>query len=96
LSSVYLKYFLQSNIGQTQVRVLQTGGNREGLSAAAIKAFSIVKLPLSEQQSIANYLDQKCKEIDELISVKKEKIEKLKAYKKSVIYEYVTGKKQVN
>ena len=50
---------------------------------------------LSEQQSIANYLDQKCKEIDELISVKKDKIEKLKAYKKSVIYEYVTGKKQV-
>lgn len=51
---------------------------------------------LSEQQTIATYLDQKCKEIDELISVKKEKIEKLKAYKKSVIYEYVTGKKQVN
>lgn len=48
-----------------------------------------------EQQSIANYLDQKCKEIDELISIKKEKIEQLKAYKKSVIYEYVTGKKQV-
>lgn len=52
--------------------------------------------PLSEQQSISNYLDQKCKEIDELISIKKEKIEHLKAYKKSVIYEYVTGKKQTN
>lgn len=52
--------------------------------------------PLSEQQSIAQYLDQKCKEIDELISIKKEKIEHLKAYKKSVIYEYVTGKKQVS
>lgn len=50
---------------------------------------------ISEQQNIANYLDKKCKEIDELISVKKDKIEKLKAYKKSVIYEYVTGKKQV-
>ena len=50
---------------------------------------------ISEQQSIAQYLDQKCKEIDELISIKKEKIEHLKAYKKSVIYEYVTGKKQV-
>lgn len=93
--TVYLKYFLQSNIGQTQVKVLQNGGNREGLSAAAIKSFSVLNLSLSEQQSIANYLDQKCKEIDELISVKKEKIEKLKAYRKSVIYEYVTGKKQV-
>ena len=67
-----------------------------GLAVERIKALSIPLPPLSEQQTIANYLDQKCKEIDELISVKKEKIEKLKAYKKSVIYEYVTGKKQVN
>ena len=66
-----------------------------GLAVERIKALSIPLPPLSEQQTIANYLDQKCKEIDELISVKKEKIEKLKAYKKSVIYEYVTGKKQV-
>ena len=51
--------------------------------------------PIKEQSRIATYLDQKCKEIDELIFVKKEKIEKLKAYKKSVIYEYVTGKRQV-
>ena len=57
---------------------------------------SLLVPSLSEQQSIANYLDQKCKDIDELISVKKEKIEQLKAYKKSVIFEYVTGKKQVN
>lgn len=67
-----------------------------GLAVERIKALSIPLPPLSEQQTIANYLDQKCKEIDELISVKKEKIEKLKAYKKSVIFEYVTGKKQVN
>ena len=67
-----------------------------GLAVERIKALSIPLPPLSEQQTIANYLDQKCKEIDELISVKKDKIEKLKAYKKSVIYEYVTGKKQIN
>ncbi len=66
-----------------------------GLAVERIKALSIPLPPLSEQQSIAQYLDQKCKEIDELISIKKEKIEHLKAYKKSVIYEYVTGKKQV-
>lgn len=66
-----------------------------GLAVERIKALSIPLPPASEQQSIANYLDQKCKEIDELISIKKEKIEHLKAYKKSVIYEYVTGKKQV-
>ena len=51
--------------------------------------------PLSEQQAIASYLDSKCSEIDALIAIKQQKIEELKDYKKSVIYEYVTGKKEV-
>ena len=51
--------------------------------------------PLAEQHAIAAYLDEKCAEIDELISVKQQKIEALKEYKKSVIFEYVTGKKEV-
>lgn len=48
--------------------------------------------PLSEQQEIANYLDAKCAEIDELIKVKQEKIETLKQYRQSLIFEAVTGK----
>ena len=48
--------------------------------------------PLSEQQAIASYLDEKCADIDSLIVLKQEKIEKLKDYKKSVVYEAVTGK----
>ena len=51
--------------------------------------------PLSEQQSIATYLDIKCSEIDSLIAIKQQKIETLKDYKKSVIYEAVTGKMTV-
>ena len=51
--------------------------------------------PLFEQQSIASYLDTKCAEIDALIALKQAKIDELKEYKKSVIYEYVTGKKEV-
>lgn len=52
--------------------------------------------PLPEQKQIADYLDNKCTEIDRLIAIKQQKIEELKDYKKSVIYEYVTGKKEVN
>ena len=48
--------------------------------------------PLSEQQAIASYLDEKCADIDSLIVLKQKKIEKLKDYKKSVVYEAVTGK----
>ena len=50
---------------------------------------------LSEQLKIASFLDEKCSEIDSLIALKQAKIEELKEYKKSVIYEYVTGKKEV-
>ena len=49
----------------------------------------------TEQQVIADYLDEKCDEIDKLIAIKQQKIENLKEYKKSIIYEYVTGKKEV-
>ena len=51
--------------------------------------------PLPEQQRIANYLDKKCEEIDKLIKIKQEKIDKLSEYKKSLIYECVTGKKEI-
>lgn len=51
--------------------------------------------PIDEQRSIALYLDTKCAEIDSLINIKRQKIESLKEYKKSIIFEYVTGKKQV-
>jgi len=50
---------------------------------------------IQTQQQIADYLDKKCAEIDDLIKLKEQKIEKLKEYKKSLIYEYVTGKKEV-
>ena len=50
---------------------------------------------LEEQQEIAAYLDKKCSEIDSLISSKEKFITELESYKKSLIYEYVTGKKEV-
>ena len=57
-----------------------------------------IYIPLAKnvvQQQIVEYLDKRCEEIDNLIKIKQEKIEKLKEYKKSLIYQYVTGKKEV-
>ena len=51
--------------------------------------------PIQEQKEIANYLDNKCAEIDDIIKSKKEQVEIIEEYKKSLIYEYVTGKKEV-
>lgn len=67
-----------------------------GLAVERIKLLPIPIIPLSEQQAIADYLDQRCSEIDELISIKQQKIEKLKEYKKSLIFECVTGKRKVS
>ncbi len=52
--------------------------------------------PLEEQRAIADYLDKKCTEIDTLISVRQAKIDALKEFKKTIIYEYITGKKEIN
>ena len=51
--------------------------------------------PYQEQNEITTFIETKCSEIDSLISIKEKKIEELKDYKKSLIYEYVTGKKRV-
>ncbi|MCH5229117.1 MAG: restriction endonuclease subunit S [Muribaculaceae bacterium] len=65
------------------------------ITSTKIKNISIGLPTLSEQQEIADFLDKKCSEIDSLIELKQQKIEELKDYKKSIIYEYVTGKKSV-
>lgn len=72
------------------------GGGQPNISQDKIKNTWLPIPPLSEQQSIADYLDQRCSEIDELISIKQQKIEKLKEYKKSLIFECVTGKRKVS
>lgn len=51
--------------------------------------------PKDEQQAIVAYLDEKWTQIDRLIAIKQAKIEKLEQYKRSLIYEYVTGKREV-
>ena len=61
----------------------------------SLKNFYIPLPTIQEQHVIANYLDKKCADIDNLISIKQQKIDELKEYKKSLIYEYVTGKKEI-
>lgn len=65
------------------------------LSGFDLNNFNIPVPSSSEQQAIANYLDNKCTKIDAVIADKHAQLETLAAYKKSLIYEYVTGKKSV-
>lgn len=91
----FLFYQLQSNGYQKQIELNWSYGTQQNIGMRTLEKLILSVPPLSEQQSIANYLDQKCSEIDELISIKQQKIEKLKDYKKSLIFECVTGKRKV-
>ena len=90
IGNKYLLYSLQSDYCQTQMWLLQTGGNREGLSASAFKQFNITLPPLSEQHSIVSYLDDKCGKIDKMLEGKQKQIELLAEMKQRIIADAVT------
>lgn len=95
IENVFLLYCLQSIYGQSQTKVLQSGSNREGLSASAFGNFSILVPPLSEQRDIATYLDEKTAKIDEAIKALETQRDDLALLKNSLISEAVTGKVDV-
>ena len=93
LNGYYLFYYLQSSAFMEDVRQY-INSNTQG--NVGIEALYKVKIPLSnlcEQSEIVAYLDEKTAAIDSLIQKKEQLITELEAYKKSLIYEYVTGKK---
>ena len=92
INSKFLGYYLQTTLFLDQVECGVVGGTIPTIAQEKINNFRVILPPEAEQQTIASYLDGKCSEIDKLIDVKQKKIERLKDYKKSVIYEAVTGK----
>ena len=70
-------------------------GVRQGLNFSEFSRLMVFEPPIKEQNEIADYLDAKCSEIDKVIADKDKQLAMLDEYKKSLIYEYVTGKKEV-
>ena len=89
----YLYYLMTSNA--ERMNFLSTGALQANLSRSAFEHLKVQFPPYSEQQEIAAYLDDKCEKIDELILKKQQYLTEIENYKKSLIYEYVTGKKEV-
>ncbi len=92
---VFLNYALNSNYAQAQKSKGKAKLKVVHISAYEIGSVYILLPSTNEQRTIAEYLDNKCAEIDALISLKQQKIETLKDYKKSLIFEAVTGKIEV-
>ena len=95
VQSKYFAYLTQTDAWRCQLRSRVSGVKVFSISQKFINQTSVIIPPISEQQAIANYLDGKCADIDSLIQTKLSKIDSLKEYKKSIIYEYVTGKREV-
>ncbi|MCI6580610.1 MAG: restriction endonuclease subunit S [Oscillospiraceae bacterium] len=91
----FLYYYFLTSIFQKFIDRLKDGMGVPHLFQSDLKEIKIVIPCYSEQQQIADYLDKKCSAIDKSIEQKQAIIEKLKEYKKSLIYEVVTGKREV-
>ena len=91
----YLLYFLLSNIASTQTAIFMNGTCAANLSAENVANYYITLPSSTEQKEIADYLDAKCTEIDKLIAKKEQLVKELESYKKSLIYEVITGKREV-
>ena len=70
-------------------------GVRSSINNAELMKISVLVPPLAKQQQIADYLDEKCKNINNRVQKRRQQLEWLKKYKKSLIFDYVTGKKRV-
>lgn len=95
-NSRYLLYVLKSENVQSQLNQMANASAQAGIYMGILKT---VKIPYcrngSEQFRMVVHLDTKCKHIDMLTKIKQQKIVELKKYKKSLIYECVTGKKEI-
>lgn len=70
-------------------------GVRQGLNYSEFSRLMVFEPPYEEQVAMADYLETKVTEVDAIIEQKKEQMAVLDAYKRSLIFEYVTGKKEV-
>lgn len=96
----YAKYFeyqykTHGCISEFRTRMHGVGNSISPLYTKDLMKIKVVCPPLDEQKEIANYLDAKCAEIDKLIAKKEQLVKELESYKKSLIYEVVTGKREI-
>lgn len=88
-------YYYVMSVCTEQYNLLGSGTTFKEISATNFANFVLPNPSVSEQEEMVAYLDEKCSKVDRLIAIKNAKIDKLNKYKKSLIYEYVTGKKEI-
>ena len=95
ISAEYLYYCLNSYIEEVQRYLWDNGTAQPNLSADNLGKYKICIPTVEEQRTIVKYLNNICSQIDNLIIGKRKQFSAIQQHKKSLIYEYVTGKKRV-
>lgn len=95
LNNYFLKYWIMSLGFQSFLWSLATGSTALGIAASKLGELKMVLPPIEEQNRISKFLDEKVIIIDSVIEQKEKQLKTIQLYKKSLIYEYVTGKKRV-
>lgn len=95
MDSRWVFLWIASNAFKESLSTETTGISVPHISTKQIGDFIVAIPPIEVQKEICEFIDAKCSQIDRLIAIKQAKIEKLEQYKRSLIYEYVTGKKEV-
>ncbi len=95
LHTPYAKYYFRSSHLRFYLVKEMNLVTRASLGQSLLKSMPVLLPPLEEQKEIADHLDAKCAEIDRLIAKKEQLVKELESYKKSLIYEVVTGKREV-
>ena len=97
VSAKFIWYYLNNKMVRSYISSLSTGtsSTMQNISQGQFGNISVCLPDSNEQKEIADYLDAKCAEIDRLIAKKEQLVKELESYKKSLIYEVVTGKREV-
>lgn len=91
----YLRYLLECLVKKGYIDVLCNKATIPHFTKDKLANVPFIVFPQGEQEEIADYLDDKCSGIDALIAKKQQYLTEIENYKKSLIYEYVTGKKEI-
>lgn len=92
---VFLYYWMVAISSLGYVDQVKSVATMPHFTKEKVAATPLVMFPYEDQKHIVNYLDDKCAEINSIIEVKQKQLDTLAEYRKSLIYEYVTGKKEV-
>ncbi|HGF1449437.1 TPA: restriction endonuclease subunit S [Streptococcus suis] len=91
----YINYLLNCQLGKDQSELIVGGSTIPTISQEKLRKMQFPYISFDDQNQIANFLDKKTEQINQMIAIKKEQIDNINKQRQTLIYDYVTGKRRV-